>query len=46
MYPTKIFGSCGNSGFITTSDDQLAIKMKSYRDNGRINTRYDHYYIG
>lgn len=46
MYPTKIFGSCGNSGFIVTSDDKLAKKIKSYRDNGRKDTRYDHYFIG
>ena len=46
MYPTKIFGSCGNSGFIVTSDDILANKMRSFRDNGRKETRYDHYFIG
>lgn len=46
MFPTKIYGSCGNSGFIVTSDDTLASKMKSLRDNGRIDTRYDHYMIG
>lgn len=45
MYPTKIYGSCGNSGFIVTSDDNLANKMRSYRDNGRKDTRYDHYFI-
>ena len=46
MYPTKLYGSCGNSGFIVTSNDVLAGKMRSYRDNGRIDTRYNHYFIG
>ena len=46
MYPTKLFGSCGNSGFIVTSDSIIASKMRSFRDNGRINHRYIHHNIG
>ena len=46
MYPTKILGSCGNSGFITTNDDKLYKRLLMIRDNGRKETRYDHYEIG
>lgn len=46
MYPTKLFGSCGNSGFIVTYDNKLANKMRTYRDNGRKSIKYEHHNIG
>lgn len=48
LYPTKILGSSGNAGFVTTNDDDLAKKIKMYRDNGRDsnNSRYEHFKIG
>lgn len=46
LYPTKILGSNGNAGLIITNSDNLAKNILMFRDNGRQNTRYDHYEIG
>lgn len=47
LFPTKILGSNGNAGFITTNDINLASKIKILRDNGRdSNDRYKHFKIG
>ena len=46
LYPTKILGSCGNSGIIITNCDNIANKVRIYRDNGRDKFRYIHEKIG
>lgn len=46
LYPTKILGSNGNAGFVTTNDYHLAKTLKILRDNGRDGNRYEHYKIG
>lgn len=46
LYPTKILGSNGNAGFVTTNNDILAERIKILRDNGRDGDRYEHYKIG
>jgi UDP-2-acetamido-2-deoxy-ribo-hexuluronate aminotransferase len=46
LFPTKMLGSCGNAGIITTNCDRLAHKIRMYRDNGRDKFRYQHELIG
>lgn len=35
FYPTKNLGGAGDGGLITTNDDELAAKIKLFRDHGR-----------
>jgi dTDP-4-amino-4,6-dideoxygalactose transaminase len=35
FYPTKNLGGCGDGGMITTNDDELADRIRKYRDHGR-----------
>jgi perosamine synthetase len=47
FYPTKNMTVSGDGGMITTSDDELAIILKSLRDNGRgENNRSVHERVG
>ena len=46
LYPTKVFGSCENSGIITTNSDYLNNKLRILCDHGRELTRYQHVEIG
>ena len=45
FYPTKNMTVCGDGGMITTNNEELAIKLKSLRDNGR-KTRTIHDKLG
>jgi len=36
FYPAKMLGAPGDGGMVCTSDDNLARKIKAFRDNGRI----------
>jgi len=45
FYPGKNLGAFGEGGAITTSDDELAQRMRSMRDHGSI-SKYEHKYIG
>ncbi len=36
FYPAKILGTAGDGGMICTNDDELARRLRAYRDNGRV----------
>jgi len=38
FYPAKMLGTAGDGGIICTDDDALARKLKSFRDNGRVDS--------
>jgi len=35
FYPAKLLGACGDAGVLTTNDDEMANKVRLYRDHGR-----------
>ncbi len=45
FFPTKTLGAYGDAGLITTNDDELAKKIRSYRTHGS-SVKYHHDYIG
>jgi dTDP-4-amino-4,6-dideoxygalactose transaminase len=45
FYPTKNLGGFGDGGLITTSDDDLAAKLRVLRDHGQ-QPRYYHHFVG
>lgn len=45
FYPTKNLGAFGDGGIITTSDEQLADKLRILRDHGQ-SPRYYHHMVG
>ncbi len=45
FYPTKNLGAFGDGGIITTSDEQLADKLRVLRDHGQ-SPRYYHHMVG
>jgi dTDP-4-amino-4,6-dideoxygalactose transaminase len=45
FYPTKNLGAAGDGGLLTTSDPELASKLKALREHGG-RTRYLHDWIG
>lgn len=45
FFPAKPLGCFGDGGAVFTSDDELAVKMKSLRVHGQ-SKRYHHQYIG
>ncbi len=45
FYPTKNIGACGDAGAITTSDADLARKLRSIRNHG-YEKKYQHQLIG
>jgi perosamine synthetase len=45
FYPTKNMTVCGDGGMVTTNDDDIANKIKSFRDNGR-KSQYEHDKLG
>jgi aminotransferase EvaB len=36
FYPAKVLGTAGDGGMVCTNDDALARKIRTYRDNGRV----------
>ena len=46
FYPTKNLGALGDAGCITTSDSELAKKMRSMRSYGQGVSKYDHIRLG
>jgi dTDP-4-amino-4,6-dideoxygalactose transaminase len=40
FYPTKNLGACGDGGAITTTDPEIAAKLKMLRDHGRYSGYY------
>ena len=45
FYPTKNLGACGDGGMLTTSDSQLATRLRALRVHGSTN-KYVHEWIG
>jgi dTDP-4-amino-4,6-dideoxygalactose transaminase len=36
FYPAKMLGTAGDGGMVCTNDDDLARKLRAFRDNGRV----------
>lgn len=36
FYPAKMLGTAGDGGMVCTKDDGLALKLRAFRDNGRV----------
>lgn len=45
LYPAKILGAYGDAGIITTNNDELAEKLRMYRNYGQ-KVKYYHEFIG
>ncbi|MBP88946.1 MAG: transcriptional regulator [Planctomycetaceae bacterium] len=45
FYPTKNLGACGDAGIMTTSDDELAERLRLFGAHG-MNPRYVHKVVG
>jgi dTDP-4-amino-4,6-dideoxygalactose transaminase len=45
FFPTKTLGAYGDAGLISTNDDEMAKKIRSYRTHGS-SIKYHHDYIG
>jgi dTDP-4-amino-4,6-dideoxygalactose transaminase len=45
FYPTKNLGAAGDAGMVTTSDQQLAARVRRLREHGS-ETRYEHVEVG
>ncbi|MEO8498069.1 MAG: DegT/DnrJ/EryC1/StrS family aminotransferase, partial [Planctomycetota bacterium] len=45
FYPTKNLGGCGDGGMLTTSDDELAERLRLFAAHG-MNPRYYHRVVG
>lgn len=46
FYPAKLMGALGDGGFITTSDDELAARVRQLRYMGQAGTKHEHLILG
>lgn len=46
FYPAKLMGALGDGGFITTSDDDLAARVRQLRYMGQAGTKHEHLVLG
>jgi dTDP-4-amino-4,6-dideoxygalactose transaminase len=46
FYPAKLLGALGDGGFITTSDDELAARVRQLRYMGQAGTKHQHLVLG
>ncbi len=46
FYPAKLLGALGDGGFITTSDDDLAARVRQLRYMGQAGTKHEHLILG
>ena len=45
FYPTKNLGACGDAGLVTTSDGELALRLRRARNHGQAG-KYEHVELG
>jgi dTDP-4-amino-4,6-dideoxygalactose transaminase len=46
FYPAKLLGALGDGGCITTSDDELAARVRQLRYMGQAGTKHEHLVLG
>ncbi len=46
FYPAKLLGALGDGGFITTSDDDLAARVRQLRYMGQAGVKHEHLVLG
>ena len=46
FYPAKLLGALGDGGFVTTSDDDLASRVRQLRYMGQAGTKHEHLVLG
>jgi dTDP-4-amino-4,6-dideoxygalactose transaminase len=46
FYPAKLLGALGDGGFISTSDDELAARVRQLRYMGQAGTKHEHLVLG
>ncbi len=46
FYPSKVLGALGDGGMLTTSDDELAAKIRQLRYMGQAGTKHEHLVLG
>jgi len=46
FYPSKVLGALGDGGMLTTSDDELAARIRQLRYMGQAGTKHEHLVLG
>jgi len=46
FYPGKTLGAYGDAGAVTTTDPDLALRLRQLRDHGRFGAKYEHATVG
>lgn len=46
FYPSKVLGALGDGGILTTSDDELAARIRQLRYMGQQGTKHEHLVLG
>jgi dTDP-4-amino-4,6-dideoxygalactose transaminase len=46
FYPTKVLGALGDGGMLTTSDDDLALRLRQLRYMGQRDVKHEHLVLG
>ncbi len=46
FYPSKVLGALGDGGMLTTSDDDLAARIRQLRYMGQAGTKHEHLVLG